>query len=275
MVRTELKIDKPDINGCDRNMRNQIAEYSSKRVALVTGGGRGIGKAVALALWEEGNIVISNQKTLPCDMNHGKPQELFRVKRNFYVVQADVSHEDEVRSMMRNIKEKFGGVHILINNAGMIDASKDDTLETVDWDNFHLSMGVNFFGSVLVTKYALPLLRMSAGAKIVYILSSSSFVGSKRRFSYISSKTALIGLVRSLTLELSPDILVNAVVPGYIDTRMAVFTEHELQERLKRIPLGRLGRVEEVAHLICFLSSDRNTYMTGQCVHIDGGLYMS
>lgn len=255
-------------------------QKAPKKVALVTGGGRGIGQAIVEELSRRGFIVVFNQRSVPAGVNESRVKktakgELLLLRKGVYWAQVDVAKESEVQAFADRIGKKFGRLDAVINNAGIIDTSKDETLETLDEENFRDSMTTNFFGSVSVTRHCLPWLRKSGSAKVLYVLSSLTFTGSKRRFSYVTSKSALLGLVRALAIELSPDILVNGVVPGYIQTRMAKFTKEELANRLSRIPRGRLGTPEEVAKIVGFLASDDNTYITGQCLHIDGGLYMA
>lgn len=244
---------------------------TKQKVALVTGGSRGIGRAIVLRLADEGYKVIVNYHESKEEAL--KVIELLREKnRDYFLVKADISKENEVKKMMGIVQKECQFLDVLVNNAGIIKSQPLGGLELKDFDKV---LDTNLRGSVLVTKYSLPLLKKTAHSKIVFTVSSSAFVGSGTQFAYTISKAGLVGAIRALALELAPlGILVNGVAPGYIDTPMASLVKKQMKAGIKKIPLGRIGKPEEVAELVAFLASSRNTYITGQCIHINGGRYM-
>ena len=134
----------------------------------------------------------------------------------------------------------------------------------------------NFKGAFLITKHALPHLQKSKDARIIFLASTNSFTGSPKRAIYAASKSSLLGLTKTLALELAPNILVNAVVPGYIETRMLIqYSSKPRNEKLKAIPLNRFGKPEDVANAVAFLCSKDSSYITGQCLHVNGGYFLS
>lgn len=243
------------------------------KTALITGSSRGIGKATALRLAEDGFKIIINYKN---DSSQKEVRAIARLlqrkKREFLIVQADITKENEVARMILETEDRFGTLDVLVNNAGI---NKTESFSGFNLDDFNHILDTNLKASVLVTKYALPLLRRSTDPKIIFLSSSNSFIGSNSRLSYVVSKSGVNGITRALALELAPKILVNTVVPGYIETRMTRFSPKALKEKLKKIPCNRLGQPNEVAKLISFLVSNQNTYITGQCIHIDGGMFLS
>jgi 3-oxoacyl-[acyl-carrier protein] reductase len=242
-----------------------------QKIALVTGGSRGIGRAIAEKLARDGFAVV---------LNYNKSRKLAmsitrKLQRQGCVcvpIKADVTNEKEVERMVRKVLRQFKRIDVLVNNAGINKMQSFKGMEREDYDKL---MDTNLRGSIIVTKKTLPFLKKQVGAKIIFITSANAFIGSWRRPAYVISKAGLIGLIRALALELAPNILVNGIAPGYIKTRMTHFSPKELREKLKKIPLRRLGKPEEVAALVSFLASSQNTYITGQIIHINGGLFLS
>jgi len=243
-----------------------------KKTALITGGARGIGRAIVLQLAADGFRVIVNY-------NKSKKEalelaDILRQKnQDFLVIKADISKEKEAKKMMEVIRKKSKSLDVLVNNAGIIITQPFCNLKLNSFDKI---IQTNLRGNILVTKYALPLLKKSNNSKIIFILSSSAFVGSSSQFAYVVSKAGLVGAVRALALELAPaGILVNGVVPGYVNTQMASTVKKQMQAGIKKIPLSRIGESQEVAALVAFLASAKNTYITGQCIHINGARFMA
>lgn len=249
-------------------------ERSRRKTALVTGGARGIGKAIVQELANNDFAVIINYNK---SRKPAAALERLLIKQNkeCFFVKADISKRAEVEKMTRAIKRRFKSLDALINNAGIIYDKKDQKLENLNWEEYENTLNTNLTGALMTTKSLLPLLKKSRHPRVVFIASSLAFIGSRRRFAYVVSKAGIVGAVRALAMEMAPDILVNAAVPGYIKTRMANFSKKELAEKLKKIPLKRLGTPEETAKLVSFLASPQNTYITGQCIHINGGLFFS
>lgn len=250
-------------------------EHTYKKTALVTGASQGIGAAIARELAANDFAVVINynkSRGMALDLE----RELKEKGACCMAIKADVSDKREVTAMVKSIDKRFGSLDVIVNNAGIIYNYADQTLENLKIRELYNAVNVNLYGSILTTKFCLPLLKRSKNSKIIFITSSLAFIGSRRRFAYVVSKSSVLGIVRALALELAPrGILVNAIVPGYIKTRMSQFSKKELQEKLKKIPLKRLGDPEEVAALVSFLASPRNTYITGQCIHLNGGLYFA
>lgn len=244
------------------------------KTALVTGGVEGIGRAVVLRLVDDGFRIAINYKDAKTK-NYAEllAENLRKKNADFMIIKADISQEKQVREMMRIIKNRFGGLDVVVNNAGI---NQTEIFAKLDLRRFNDVLQTNLFGSVLVTKHALPLLKKSNDPRIIFISSVNSFIGSPHRAAYIVSKSGILGLSRALAAELAPKILVNTVVPGYIDTKMFhKFSRGPVGEKIKKIPLGRIGRPEEVASVVSFLCSQDASYITGQCIHVNGGLYFS
>jgi 3-oxoacyl-[acyl-carrier protein] reductase len=243
------------------------------KVALITGGISGIGRAIALSLAKNGfQVVINYKNNLSRKDILTTTAKLKKEGADFLLLKADITKEKEVEQMVRKIIEKYKKLDVLINNAGINKTQSFTNLSFIDYD---LITATNLKGAITVTKFCLPIIKKSGCGRIIFISSSNAFIGSPSRFTYVVSKSGILGVVKALTLELSPDILVNAVIPGYIKTKMTKFSKKKLEEKIKKIPLRRLGEADEVANLVSFLVSDLNTYITGQSIHIDGGLYLS
>lgn len=245
---------------------------SHNKVALVTGSARGIGRAIILQLARDGFDVVLNYKDSKSEAR--SVSEIFRLNKiKHLVVRADISKEEDVKKLFRQIINKFGKLDILINNAGVNQIQSFRNLKIKD---FQKICDVNLIGAMLVTKYALPLLDRSDDPRIIFIGSPNAFIGSVNKIAYNTSKAALIGLVKSLALELAPKILVNAVIPGYINTSlMKNFSIKSNSARIKRIPLRRIGLPEDIAGVVSFLVSRGASYIHGQSIHVNGGLILT
>lgn len=249
-------------------------QLKTRPVALVTGGTRGIGKAIVEQLLQDGFFVIINYRE---ESENTKKIRLTLQKKSphLYFFKADIADEKTIKTIFRKIKKEIKTLDVIVNNAGIIN-EKDETLENISLPKLHKIINTNIFGSIHILKEALSLIKKSSRGRIIFINSAISFVGSKNQFGYALSKTAAVGIVRALTLELAPwNICVNAIVPGSIRTRMIRQTGIALQEKLKKIPLGRLGEPKEVANLVSFLCSTKSNYITGQHIHINGGRFFS
>lgn len=252
----------------------KIKRKNYVKTALVTGGAEGIGRAVVLRLAEDGYAVVVNYKDAKTRRQAvALGAELKKKKREHLIFRADITKENEVKALFAKIKDKYGLLGALVNNAGI---NQTESFELLNFNNFDKIIDTNLRGAMLVTKYSLPLLKKSSAPRIIFISSVNSFIGSPHRASYVVSKSGIVGLTRALAVELAPKILVNAVVPGYIDTNMFwKFSRGPLKEKIKRIPLQRLGKPEEVASVVSFLCSHDAPYITGQSIHVNGGLYLN
>lgn len=243
------------------------------KTVLITGASSGIGRAVAIRLAEDGFFVAinfkdkKNEKAALLLVNDLKEKNMPHI-----AIQGDIAREKDVVQMLKLIKKTCGKIDVIINNAGI---NLTQNLSRFKEKDFRNVLETNLFGATIVTKNFLPLLYSSPSPRIIFISSSNVFIGSKDRTAYVVSKSAIIGFARALALELAPKILVNTIVPGYIDTNMLRrFGQGASLNKLEKIPLKRFGKPEEVASTISFLCSDDASYITGQCIHVNGGLYL-
>jgi len=242
-----------------------------KGCALVTGSSRGIGAATAIALAREGIPVIVNYWQRKQDAE-GVLQKIREEECEALLFRADVSKSNEVEEMVKAAQEAFGFVGILVNNAGFSSHFSTETLSEEEWNR---AVEVNLTGAFLCSRAVIPGMKKAGWGRIINLCSLRAAIGSAHGAHYSATKAGIIGLTRSLALELGPDhITVNAVAPGYTRTEMnrRILQEKE-QEICQTIPLRRIAEPEEIAHLIVFLASEKAGYITGQTIHINGGLY--
>ena len=239
------------------------------RVALVTGASRGIGRAIAAELAEEGYAVCINY------LEHRKEAEALaedirsRGSRAI-VVQADVSDRAAVEAMVRAAEEALGPVNLLVNNAGIAGQIQFQDITDEQWNRY---LGVNLGGARNTIQAVLPHMLHEKAGCIVNISSIWGLRGASCEVAYACTKAAIVGLTRSLALELAPShIRVNCVAPGVINTEMVqVLGQETLRELAQETPLGRLGTPEDIAHAVAFLASDKASFLTGQILAADGG----
>ncbi len=239
----------------------------SGKVALVTGGSRGIGAAIAKTLTKAGTRVIITYR----NYTDGAAIETSRQSNLIYPpIYMDVTKIDSIAEVVQKVRKGVGGLDILVNNAGVNRPAHFEDITLEDWVEV---VDVNLTGQFMVTQALLPVIRN--GGSIVFIGSSSAFTGGPVSSHYCASKSGLVGLMQNIALFVAPrEIRSNLVSPGYIQSEMAEQgMENEIvQERVKRIPMGRLGSREEVAQVVCFLASPWASYITGQVLRVDGGL---
>ena len=234
------------------------------RIALVTGASRGIGRAIAIALARCGADMAVNYRTQK-DEAQVTRQQIISQGRRAIEVQADVSRSPEVANMVARIEKDLGPVDILVKNAGIAIHQKIEETREVDWDEV---LAVNLKSVFLVTQALLLGMRQRRWGRIINISSGASQTGGVVGVHYTSSKAGIEGLTKAYALRLMKEgITVNAVAPVLIETDMMPDTESSR----KMVPLGRLGQPDEVAEAVIFLAG--NGYMTGQTIHLTGGLY--
>jgi 3-oxoacyl-[acyl-carrier protein] reductase len=240
------------------------------KVALVTGASRGIGRAIAIRLAEEGCDVAVNFLTSEA-ASREVVDAILATGRGALAVRADVASVEQVEAMVTTVEQEMGPVDILVNNAGIHKHHKSWEMDVEDWDRI---IGVNLTGAYLTSRLLGPKMASRGWGRIVNISSVVADIGSDHEAHYTASKAGMHGLTKSLALELSPlGVTVNAVAPGWIRTDMtADATEDELAEAVEEIPLGRIGDPEEIASVVAYLASPESGYVTGQVVHVNGGM---
>lgn len=237
------------------------------KIALVTGGNRGIGAAISLALAEAGCDVAVNFRSR-AEEAEKICSEIRGMGRRAITVQADVSSSSQVKTMTEQVSRELGVVDILINNAAMIRPQKVEDISEADWDEM---IDVNLKSAFLVTQAFLPGMRKKQWGRIINISSVAAQVGGLVGPHYAASKAGMLGLARAYASVLVKEgITVNSVCPALIDTEMV---RSNPRAKPELIPVGRFGAVEEVASVVLMLAG--NAYMTGQTVNVNGGWYMS
>jgi len=251
------------------------------KIALVTGASKGIGRAIAIAFAKEGANVVVNYFKSEDDAND-VVKEINAMERTALPVRADVSKIDEVKAMVKRTIDQFGRIDILVNNAGVSTMGLLVDLTEQEWD---YNMDVNAKGVFLCCQAVARHMMDRRYGKIINISSAAGKTGARFLSHYCASKFAVIGLTQSLALELaSYGINVNAVCPGYVETDMqsrelvweaklrGISSEEVKRGYLGSVPLGRLGKSEDVAKVVVFLASAQSDYMTGQAINVTGGI---
>jgi acetoacetyl-CoA reductase/3-oxoacyl-[acyl-carrier protein] reductase len=246
-----------------------------RKIAIVTGGGRGIGRAITLALAQRKIDVVVTYLTQhdACEQTAADVRALGCAA---LVVQADVTQRASVRQLISTVTEKFGRIDVLVNNAGILQQKPFNTITDEDWDTM---LATNLKGVFVCSQEVMPVIvRQGGGGSIVNISSSGGQLGGMLAVHYAVSKAGVISMTRSLARVGAPDgIRVNCVTPGLIETEMSqkeIHSEVGQQKISREIPLRRAGLVEEVASAVVFLASDEAAYITGQSINVNGGLYM-
>ena len=240
--------------------------------AIVTGSSRGIGKAIALELGRRGANVAINYAG-----NEVKAQEVVEELQALGVqaikIQANVANETDVKEMMKEVVNTFGSIDILVNNAGV---TRDGLLMRMKEEEFDEVIDTNLKGAFLSTKAVTRQMMKQKSGKIINIASVVGVNGNPGQANYVAAKAGLIGLTKSTAKELAArNIRVNAVAPGFITTDMTdALTDGQKTAIMNVIPLEKLGEPEDVANVVCFLASDDAKYITGQTIHVDGGMVM-
>jgi 3-oxoacyl-[acyl-carrier protein] reductase len=239
------------------------------KVAIVTGSARGIGKAIASALARHGaDVVISDVDEAGA---RATATEIEGLGRRSLAVRCDVSKRDQVEALIASAITTLGRLDILVNNAGI---TRDTLLVRMSEEQWDLVLDINLKGTFFGCQAAArPMMKARAG-KIVNVASITGIIGNAGQANYSASKAGVIALTRTVAKELaSRNIQVNAIAPGFIETEMTRDLPEKAREAfLQNIPLGRAGTPEDVAELVCFLASPASSYITGQCITIDGGL---
>ncbi|QDQ01698.1 3-oxoacyl-[acyl-carrier-protein] reductase [Lysinibacillus fusiformis] len=242
------------------------------KVAVVTGASRGIGRAIALKLAEEGAKIVVNYSG-----SQAKAEEVVAtIQANggeAIAVQASVSKVEEVTALMDAAVKTFGSLDILVNNAGITRDNLLMRMKENEWDDV---LDTNLKGVFLCTKAVTRQMMKQRAGRIINISSIVGVAGNAGQANYVAAKAGVIGLTKTTAKELATrNILVNAIAPGFIETEMTDQLPEDLKQgMLSQIPLAKLGQPEDIAKAVIFLASDDTNYMTGQTLHIDGGMVM-
>ena len=237
----------------------------SGKVAIVSGGSRGIGRAIVQALAREGAKVAFTYL-----QNTTHAQELAN-DETIVGFQADVTSFDRAKDLVKQVKERFGRIDILVNNAGITRDKLVALMSEKDWDDV---LDTNLKGSFNLTKHTVGIMLRQRSGSILNITSISGIIGMAGQVNYSSSKAGMIGFTKALAKELGKaNVTVNALALGFVETDMTGVLNAEYRAKaLEQIPLGRFGKPEEIAEIALFMLSQKASYMTGQVLQVDGGL---
>ncbi len=243
-----------------------------RKVVLVTGGSRGIGREVAEVYAESGYDVVINYVSDKTDVE-GIKKEFEEKGVKCLLVKADVSKAEDVDNMVEEAIKEFGKIDVLVNNAGI---TRDTLLMRMSEEDFDKVIEINLKGTYLVTKAVTKYMMKKRQGSIINLASVVGVVGNAGQTNYAASKAGIIGFTKSVAKELaSRNIRANAVAPGFIATDMTSVLSDSVKENINaQIPLKRMGTAREVAEVIYFLGSEKSSYITGQVINIDGGMVM-
>ena len=244
------------------------------KCAVITGSTRGIGKAIAIKYASLGCNIVINYKSEKDEVNARElSDEIGKLGVDTLIVKANVGDFEEAKNLVEKAKEKFGKVDILVNNAGI---TKDNLILRMNESDFDNVINVNLKGSFNCLKAVTPIMLKQKHGKIINMASVVGVIGNPGQVNYCASKAGVIGMTKSLAKELGgKNINVNAIAPGFIDTDMTrVLSEDQKKNILSQVPLKRLGLASDIANVAAFLASEDSDYITGQVIHVDGGMAM-
>lgn len=242
------------------------------KCAVITGASRGIGREIAMKYAKEGANIVLNYRNSETEALQLK-EELDKLGSDTLIVKANVSNFEEAEKLIKEAKEVFGRVDILVNNAGI---TKDNLIMRMKEEDFDSVIDVNLKGAFNCLKAVTPIMIRQKSGKIINMSSVVGVIGNAGQVNYCASKAGLIGMTKSLAREIGgKNINVNAIAPGFIDTDMTkVLSEDQKKNIMSQVPLKRLGQAEDIANLALFLASNQSDYITGQVIHVDGGMAM-
>ena len=242
------------------------------RVAIITGGGRGIGRAIAVRLAQEGaNVAISYRSN--DEAAEEAAQKVRGAGAECELFKGDVASPDDVQALFKGVSDAFGGVDILVNNAGI---TRDNLMMRMKEEEFDEVLRTNLKGTYLCTRAALrPMVRARWG-RILNVSSVVGLVGNAGQANYAASKAGIIGFTKSVAREVAQrGITVNVVAPGYVETELTGGLPDQVKDQiLAQVPAGRFGEPEEIAEVVAFLAGEGAGYVTGQTIAVDGGMTM-
>ena len=242
------------------------------KTALITGATRGIGKAIALELADQGYDIAINYRTANEELEKLK-KEIETKGVQCALVYGDVSKFEDCENIVKNVTEKLEKIDVLVNNAGI---TKDGLILRMKKEDFQQVIDINLTGTFNMTRNVIPYMMKQRSGRIINMASVVGITGNAGQTNYAASKAGIIGFTKSLAKEVaSRNILVNAIAPGFIETDMTNVLADQVKENiLNQIPLKRMGTANEVAKLVKFLSSEDSKYITGQVINVDGGMVM-
>ena len=244
------------------------------KCAVITGSTRGIGKAIAIKYASLGCNIVINYRSEKDEVNARElSDEIGKLGVDTLIVKANVGDFEEAKNLVEKAKEKFGKIDILVNNAGI---TKDNLILRMNESDFDNVINVNLKGSFNCLKAVTPIMLKQKHGKIINMASVVGVIGNPGQVNYCASKAGVIGMTKSLAKELGgKNINVNAIAPGFIDTDMTrVLSEDQKKNILSQVPLKRLGLASDIANVAAFLASEDSDYITGQVIHVDGGMAM-
>ena len=239
------------------------------KTALVTGGSRGIGKAIALELGKSFNVAVGYSSSK--DSAEEVVEQIIKSGGTATAIQIDVANSESIENAFTTIEKELNGVDILINNAGI---TKDNILPRIKEDDWNDVINTNLSGPFKTSQRAIKHMMKNKWGRIVFISSIVGIMGNQGQANYAASKAGLIGLSKSIAKEMgSRNITSNVIAPGYIETDMTAFlTDEQKDNIIEQLSIKRIGKPEDVANIVSFLSSEESEYITGQVIPVDGGI---
>ena len=243
-----------------------------RKVVFVTGGSRGIGKAIALKYAQNGYNVVINYVSDKTNVEELQ-KEFTKLNVECLIEKADVSKSEEVEKIVKKAIEKFNKIDVLVNNAGI---TRDGLLMRMKEEDFDKVIEINLKGTFLITKSVIPYMLKKRDGKIINLASVVGVTGNAGQCNYSASKAGIIGFTKSIAKELaSRNIRADAIAPGFIDTDMTSILSDEVKDSINvQIPMKRMGTTQEIANVAYFLGCEESSYITGQVINIDGGMVM-
>ena len=243
-----------------------------RKVVFVTGGSRGIGKAIALKYAQNGYNVVINYVSDKTNVEELQ-KEFTKLNVECLIEKADVSKSEEVEKIVKKAIEKFNKIDVLVNNAGI---TRDGLLMRMKEEDFDKVIEINLKGTFLITKSVIPYMLKKRDGKIINLASVVGVTGNAGQCNYSASKAGIIGFTKSIAKELAwRNIRANAIAPGFIDTDMTSILSDEVKDSINvQIPMKRMGTTQEIANVAYFLGCEESSYITGQVINIDGGMVM-
>lgn len=244
---------------------------SIMKTAIVTGATRGIGREIVLTLAKE-NISVVACYHKRHDLAELLKEDLAKINADYRLVAGDISNPHVLNTIIETCISSYGGIHYLVNNAGIFERR---TIEAISRNDFDCCLDINLKAPFFLIKGCIPYMKSQGYGKIVNISSTLAYSGYSYGAHYTCAKAGIIGLTKSLAVELAPEINVNGVVPGFIETtNLSEDSSGRRAERLKMIPKNRIGCPEDIAKVVAYLLSDHADYITGELINVSGGLYI-